>query len=93
MPRTARASAGGICYHVLNRGNGQAEVFHKDGDFAAFLDLMAAANERLPLRVLGYVLMPNHFHLVLWPRGPKRGHSGSVENRRLLARLLAGSAA
>lgn len=58
-----------MCYHVLNRGNGRAEVFHKDGDFAAFLDLMAEANERLPLRILGYVLMPNHFHLVLWPRG------------------------
>src|SRR3972149_3567800 len=69
MPRTARASVGGICYHVLNRGNGRAEVFHKEGDFAAFLDLMAEANERLPVRILGYVLMPNHFHLVLWPFG------------------------
>jgi REP-associated tyrosine transposase len=68
MPRTARASVGGMVYHVLNRGNGRAEVFHKDGDFAAFLDLMAAANERLPVRILGYALMPNHFHLVLWPR-------------------------
>ena len=58
-----------MCYHVLNRGNGRAKVFHKDGDYAALLDLMAEANERLPLRVLGYVLMPNHFHLVLWPRG------------------------
>jgi putative transposase len=67
MPRTARASAGGICYHVLNRGNGRAKVFHKEGDYAAFVDLLAAANERLPLRILGYVLMPNHFHLVLWP--------------------------
>ena len=69
MPRTARAAVGGMCYHVLNRGNGRAEVFHKDADFAAFLDLMAEANERLPLRILGYALMPNHFHLVLWPRG------------------------
>ena len=69
MPRTARASVGGMCYHVLNRGNGRAEVFHKDADYAAFLDLMVEANERLRLRVLGYVLMPNHFHLVLWPRG------------------------
>jgi putative transposase len=67
MPRTARASAGGICYHVLNRGNGRATVFHKESDYAAFLDLLAAANERLPMRILGYVLMPNHFHLVLWP--------------------------
>jgi putative transposase len=59
MPRTARASVGGICYHVINRGNGRAEVFHKDGDYAAFVDLLAAANERLPRRVLGYGLMPN----------------------------------
>ncbi|MEX0676851.1 MAG: transposase [Pirellulales bacterium] len=58
-----------MCYHVLNRGNGRAKVFHKDDDFAAFLELMAEANERLPLRILGYVLMPDHFHLVLWPRG------------------------
>ena len=69
MPRTARASVGGVCYHVLNRGNGRAKVFRKEGDFAAFLDLIAEANERLPLRLLGYVLMPNHFHLVLWPHG------------------------
>ncbi|HUY31645.1 MAG TPA: transposase, partial [Pirellulales bacterium] len=69
MARTARASVGGICYHVLNRGNGRAQVFHKDGDFVAFVELMAAACRRLPLRVLGYCLMPNHFHLVLWPRG------------------------
>ena len=27
MPRTARASAGGYCYHVLNRGNARAKVF------------------------------------------------------------------
>ena len=60
---------GGVCYHVLNRGNGRADVFHKEGDFAAFLDLMAEANERLPLRILGYALMPNHFHLVLRPHG------------------------
>jgi putative transposase len=67
MPRTARASVGGVCYHVLNRGNGRARVFRKPGDYAAFLELLAEANARLPLRILGYVLMPNHFHLVLWP--------------------------
>ena len=33
MPRTARASAANVCYHVLNRGNNRARVFHKDGDF------------------------------------------------------------
>lgn len=69
MARTARASVGGICYHVLNRGNGRAEVFHKDADYGAFLDLLAAAQERVPMRLLAYALMPNHFHLVVWPRG------------------------
>jgi len=68
MPRTARASVGGICYHVINRGNGQAKVFHKDDDYAAFVRLMNDGYERLPMRVVGYCLMPNHFHLVLWPR-------------------------
>ena len=67
MPRTARASLGGYAYHVINRGNGRSEVFHKDADYAAFLKLLAQASERLPMRLLAYCLMPNHFHLVLWP--------------------------
>jgi len=67
MPRTARASVGGVCYHVLNRGNARAEVFHKTADYAAFLDLLADAHARLPMRILGFALLPNHFHLVLWP--------------------------
>lgn len=69
MPRTARASVGGICYHVLNRGNGRLRVFHKEADYAAFLKLIDDAVERLPVRVLSYCLIPSHFHLVLWPRG------------------------
>lgn len=69
MPRIARATAGGLCYHVLNRGNGRARVFHKDEDYQAFIDLFAAAGLRLPMRVLGYCLMPNHFHLMLRPFG------------------------
>lgn len=68
MPRTARASVGGVCYHVLNRGNGRAEVFHDAADYRAFLALLEAAGARVPVRVLGFCLMPNHFHLVLWPK-------------------------
>ena len=67
MPRTARASAGGICYHVINRGNGRAEVFHKGADYERFLEMMVEGCARLPMRVVGWCLMPNHFHLVLWP--------------------------
>jgi putative transposase len=67
MPRTARASQGGYCYHVVNRGNGRRTVFHKDGDYSAFEKLLRDAHERVPMRVLAYCLMPNHFHLALWP--------------------------
>ena len=68
MPRTARASVGGLCYHVINRGNGRAEVFRKPEDYAAFLQLLRLAMARVPMRILGYCLMGNHFHLALWPR-------------------------
>ena len=67
MPRTARASVGGYCYHALNRGNGRARVFHDDDDYNAFLHLLREASARVPMRLIGYCLMPNHFHLVLWP--------------------------
>lgn len=68
MARMARASVGGVCYHVLNRGNARAEVFHKDGDYAAFVQLLIDVHDYVAMRVLSYCLMPNHFHLVLWPR-------------------------
>ncbi len=66
MPRTARALVGGLCYHVINRGNARATVFHDAKDYRAFLTLMKLASERIPMRILAYCLMPNHFHLVLW---------------------------
>lgn len=52
---------------MINRGNGRAEVFHKALDYQRFTEMMRQACERLPLRVVGWCLMPNHFHLVLWP--------------------------
>jgi putative transposase len=68
MPRTARASAAGYCYHVLNRGNARATVFHQDRDYDAFLEMMAEATLRVPMRIIAYCPMPNHFHMALWPR-------------------------
>ncbi|MCH7701028.1 MAG: transposase [Planctomycetes bacterium] len=69
MPGPVRVSVADGCYHVLNRGNGRADVFHKPEDYVAFLRLIAEACERLPMRVLAYCLMPNHFHLALQPLG------------------------
>jgi len=44
-------------------------VFHKDADYAAFLNLFDEAHDRCPMRLLAFCLMPNHFHFVLWPQG------------------------
>ena len=52
---------------MINRGNRRAEVFHNPADYASFVTLIKRACVRLPMRVVGYCLMPNHFHLVLWP--------------------------
>ena len=68
MPRVARASVGGICYHVINRGNARRDVFLKDADYDAFLKAMAHGCVEVPMPVLGYCLMPNHFHVVVCPR-------------------------
>jgi putative transposase len=67
MPRAARDSLGGYCYHVMNRGNGRRTVFHKPGDYDTFVKLLAEAGERTEIRLLAFCLMPNHFHLLLWP--------------------------
>jgi len=67
MPRAARGLADQQVYHVLNRGNGRAEVFHKPADFAAFVKLIGEAKERFPVKVIAYCLMSNHFHLLAKP--------------------------
>jgi putative transposase len=43
-------------------------LFQKEQDYAAFLEVMAEALERHPIRLLAFCLMPNHWHMVLWPR-------------------------
>ena len=67
MPRVGRKAPGGLIYHVLNRGNGRQRLFHKPADYQAFIDLLGRVRAAVPVRVLGVCLMPNHWHLVLWP--------------------------
>jgi len=68
MGRSWRAPAGGYVYHVLNRANARLPLFQKDGDYAAFERVLAEARELYDVPVLAYCVMPNHWHLVLWPR-------------------------
>ena len=68
MGRPKRVTAGGIVYHVLNRANARLRIFFEDSDYQAFENVLESAIDRFNMRLLGYVLMPNHWHLVVWPR-------------------------
>ena len=68
MGRPLRAADGGYVYHVLNRANGRHTLFEKDADYEAFERVLAEARHRVPVRLLAYCVMPNHWHLVLWPK-------------------------
>lgn len=59
---------GGFVYHVLNRAVARATIFSKPGDFAAFEKVLRQAQAWVPMRLLAYCCMPNHWHLVLWPQ-------------------------
>lgn len=68
MARRARCSDAGYVYHVLNRAVGRAALFRKTADYAAFEKILAEAWERTAMRLVSYTLMPNHWHLVVWPK-------------------------
>jgi putative transposase len=55
-------------YHVLNRANARLPLFQKDGDYLAFERVLGEARQRYEVPILGYCVMPSHWHLVLWPR-------------------------
>ena len=52
---------------MTQRGNNRQLTFFEDGDYALYLDLLAAAAERAQTEVWAYCLMPNHVHIVLTP--------------------------
>jgi putative transposase len=68
MGRPHRASEGGYVYHVLNRANARMTVFETAADYEAFEVVLSEAVERAETRLLAYCLMPNHWHLLVWPR-------------------------
>jgi putative transposase len=65
MPRKLRIQFAGAVYHVLDRGDRREEIFRDDADRKRFLDTLAEACERTGWRIHAYVLMSNHYHLLL----------------------------
>ena len=67
IPRTARQAPGEMIFHVLNRGNARDAIFMDEADYRAFEKVLLETQEQVFVRILSYCLMPNHWHLVLWP--------------------------
>lgn len=65
MLRHPRVHAQGLLYHVMARGNDGHKVLLNDSDYEAFLDGLAVTRKRYPFYLYAYVLMSNHFHLLL----------------------------
>jgi putative transposase len=70
-----RADGKAVATHIGGRGVARVESGERaqdagdDGDDAAFERVLAQACERVSMRLLAYGVMPNHWHLVVWPRG------------------------
>ncbi|MGH9147878.1 MAG: transposase, partial [Vicinamibacterales bacterium] len=67
MPRRPRTASGGLLFHILNRGVRRHRVFDQAQDYRAFESLLGEAINKIAMRLLVYCLMPNHWHLVVWP--------------------------
>ena len=67
MSRTVRTNVGGYVYHILNRANARARIFENDKDYQSFEVILEDAVEKFDMRLLSYCIMPNHWHLVLYP--------------------------
>lgn len=80
MPRTARVAPGGMVFHVLNRGVARMQIFEKTGDYQAFERVLTEVLHEAPMRICAYCLLPNHWHLLLWPE-----HDGDLA--RFMQRL------
>jgi putative transposase len=65
MGRAPRIEYEGALYHVMSRGNRQEAIFLDDRDRGCFLDTVGEACGRTGWRIHAYVLMGNHYHLLL----------------------------
>jgi REP-associated tyrosine transposase len=68
MPRRLRFIPADSIVHVINRGNDRRRLFESARDYEHFLWLARVVYLRHGLRIIAYVLMPNHWHFVVWPQ-------------------------
>ncbi len=65
MARQLRIQFEGAYYHILSRGNNQCDIFCTDDDRKEFLDILGEISARFDVEIYAYVLMSDHYHLLL----------------------------
>lgn len=65
MARPLRIDVADRWYHITNRGIDRREIFDGDRDYTHCLDLLGKMHERYAVRGQAYVLMTNHYHLLI----------------------------
>ncbi len=64
MPRTARAQSESGYYHIVSRGVGKRLLFEDDLDREFFVELARKLTARYPIKLISWVLMDNHYHIL-----------------------------
>lgn len=67
MARLPRLTLPGYPHHVLQRGNNRQAIFATSADYQAMLDVLHENALKFKVAIHAYVLMPNHFHLLVTP--------------------------
>ena len=67
MARARRNTAPNAVHHIVNRANRRKPIFRKREDYKAFVSVLAEGVARTRIRLISFCVMPNHWHLVVWP--------------------------
>ena len=65
MSRQSRLDSSGVLHHIIARGIERQKLFREDSDRELFLERLESGIERTQARCYAWVLMSNHFHLLL----------------------------
>jgi putative transposase len=68
MARHKRIQTPGLLRHVMSRGNGRMRIFLDDADYRKFLYILGDVVDTFDIECWDFCLMPNHYHLALYPR-------------------------
>lgn len=73
MPYTARFHqiTQSLIYHIINRGNARSAIYHDPEDYGRFLAILINYSQKRRIKIYHWVLMPNHYHLLLELEQPK----------------------